>query len=153
VSVLELEETHGELVGTVEAEGGTLTSVTLSGADTAALIDEIPVLAAIAPYTAGGIEIRDAAELRVKESDRIRSLATNLRAMGAELEERPDGLRIPGGQRLHGAELDSFGDHRIAMAFAVAALRAEGDTQIKGAEAAVISYPAFYSTLESLVAR
>jgi 3-phosphoshikimate 1-carboxyvinyltransferase len=153
VSVLELEETHGELVGTVEAEGGTLTSVTLSGADTAALIDEIPVLAAIAPYTAGGIEIRDAAELRVKESDRIRSLATNLRVMGAELEERPDGLRIPGGQRLHGAELDSFGDHRIAMAFAVAALRAEGDTQIKGAEAAVISYPAFYSTLESLVAR
>jgi 3-phosphoshikimate 1-carboxyvinyltransferase len=130
-----------------------LKGATIAGGDTAALIDEIPVLAAIAPYTTDGIEIRDARELRVKESDRIASLSTNLRAMGAEIEEFDDGLRIPGGQKLRGARLDSFGDHRIAMAFAVAALRAEGETEISGADAAVISYPEFFNTLESLVQR
>jgi len=117
------------------------------------LIDEIPVLAAIAPYSEEGIEIRDARELRVKESDRIASVATNLRLMGAEVEEFDDGLRVPGGQKLHGASLDSFGDHRIAMAFAVAALRAEGETEIKGADAAVISFPEFFQTLDSVVER
>jgi 3-phosphoshikimate 1-carboxyvinyltransferase len=127
--------------------------LSLAGADTAALIDEVPVLAAIAPYTEQGIEIRDARELRVKESDRISAVATNLRAMGAQVEEREDGLKIPGGQKLRGAEIDSFGDHRIAMAFAVAGLRADGDTTIRGADAAVISYPAFYETLESILQR
>jgi 3-phosphoshikimate 1-carboxyvinyltransferase len=91
--------------------------------------------------------------LRVKESDRIAAVATNLRLMGAQVEERDDGLRIPGGQALHGAELDSFGDHRIAMAFAVAALRAQGETLIQGSEAAAISYPAFFSTLEDMTER
>jgi len=134
-------------------EGRTLQGTTVAGADTAALIDEIPVLAAIAPYTANGMEIRDARELRVKESDRIAAVATNLRAMGALVEEREDGLRIPGGQKLRGAEIDSFGDHRIAMAFAVTALRAEGETTIGGADAAAISYPAFFDTMESLVQR
>ena len=79
---------------------------------------------------------------------RIAAVATNLRKMGAEVEERADGLRIPGGQRLHGAELDSFGDHRIAMAFAVAALRADGETLIHGADAAGVSYPAFFEELQ-----
>ena len=153
ISVLELEEANGEPVGTIQAKAGTLRGVTIAGADSAALIDEIPVLAAIAPFTEEGMEIRDAKELRVKESDRIAAIATNLRKMGAELEEREDGLRIPGRQRLHGAELDSFGDHRIAMAFAVAALRADGDTQIANADAAIISYPAFFETLESLLQR
>ena len=153
ISITQLEELHGELRGTVKAEGRGLGTVTIAGADTAALIDEIPVLAAIAPYTAGGIEIRDARELRVKESDRIAAIATNLRAMGAQVEEREDGLKIPGGQRLHGGEADSFGDHRIAMAFAVAALRAEGETQIRGADAAVISYPGFFVALESVLQR
>ena len=111
------------------------------------------MLAAIAPYTAGGIEIRDARELRVKESDRIAAVATNLRAMGAQVEEFEDGLKIPGGQKLHGAEIDSRGDHRIAMAFAVAALRAEGETEIRGADAAVISYPGFFAALESILER
>ncbi len=111
------------------------------------------MLAAIAPYTDGGIEIRDARELRVKESDRIAAVAANLRAMGAQVEEREDGLKIPGGQKLHGAEIDSFGDHRIAMAFAVAALRAEGETRIHRADAAAISYPAFFATLEGLLER
>ena len=138
---------------TVRVEGRALKSVTISGADTAALIDEIPVLAAIAPYTSGGIEIRDARELRVKESDRIAAISTNLQAMGAQVEERDDGLKIRGGQKLHGARVDSFGDHRIAMAFAVAALRAQGETEIRGAETAVISYPGFFDALESVLQR
>jgi 3-phosphoshikimate 1-carboxyvinyltransferase len=153
ISVTQLEDVHGEMVGTLQVEGVGLKGATIAGADSAALIDEIPVLAAIAPYTEQGIEVRDAKELRVKESDRIASVARNLRLMGAQVEEREDGLKIPGGQTLHGAELDSFGDHRIAMAFAVAALRAEGDTLIRGAESAAISYPAFFSTLDEVTER
>jgi 3-phosphoshikimate 1-carboxyvinyltransferase len=117
------------------------------------LIDELPVLAAIAPYTRGGICIRDARELRVKESDRIALVARNLRAMGAEVEEFEDGLDVPGGQQLHGAQIDSGGDHRIAMAFAVAALRAEGDTLVRGADAAAISFPEFFALLEHVTER
>jgi 3-phosphoshikimate 1-carboxyvinyltransferase len=153
ISVAELEDQHGELVGTVEVDGRDLRGARIAGADTAALIDEIPVLAVVAPYTMNGIEVRDARELRVKESDRIASIVTNLRAMGAEVEEHDDGLKVPGGQRLHGAEIDSFGDHRIAMAFAVAALRAEGDTIIHRADAAVISCPGFFGALEGLSQR
>ena len=153
LSVSELEEHHGELMGTVQVQGGMLTGGTIAGADVAALIDEIPVLAAIAPYTRSGIEIRDARELRVKESDRIAAVAANLRAMGAQVEEHEDGLKIAGGQSLHGAELDSFGDHRIAMAFAIAALRAQGETTIRNSDAAVISFPGFYDLLESIVQR
>lgn len=153
ISVTELEEHHGELVGTVQIRGGILKGMSIASADTAALIDEIPVLAAIAPYTRDGLEVRDARELRVKESDRIAVLAANLRAMGAELEEWEDGLRIPGGQALHGAQVESHGDHRIAMAFAIAALRARGETEIRGAEGAAVSYPAFFSALESIAIR
>jgi len=153
ISVTQLDEVHGELVGSLQVEGGRLTQATIAGADSAALIDEIPVLAAIAPYTEQGIEVRDAKELRVKESDRIAAVAKNLRLMGAQVEECEDGLKIPGGQTLHGAELDSFGDHRIAMAFAVAALRADGDSLIRGAESAAISYPAFFPTLEEVTER
>lgn len=153
ITMSDLQEQHGELVGTLQVQGGTLKGAKISEGDTAALIDEIPVLAAIAPYTSEGIEIRDARELRVKESDRIASVATNLRAMGAEVEEFEDGLRIPGNQKLHGATVDSFGDHRIAMAFAVAGLRATSETVIKDAGAAVISFPEFFETLEDLLDR
>jgi 3-phosphoshikimate 1-carboxyvinyltransferase len=153
IAVTQLEQVHGELVGTLQVQGGGLEGATISGADTAALIDEIPVLAAIAPYTQHGIDVRDAKELRVKESDRIAAVATNLRAMGAQVEEREDGLKIPGGQSLHGSELQSFGDHRIAMAFAIAALRARGETLIQGSDCAAISYPAFFSTLQGLAER
>jgi 3-phosphoshikimate 1-carboxyvinyltransferase len=153
VSVAHLEEHQGELVGTIEARGVAWKGGVIEGADTAALIDEIPVLAAIAPYSEGGLEVRDAKELRVKESDRIAAVATNLRKMGAEIEERPDGMKIPGGQHLHGADIDSFGDHRIAMAFAVAALRAEGETTILGADAAGVSYPTFFQELETVAGR
>ena len=149
VAVAHLESQQGELVGTIEARGAEWKGTAIAGADTAALIDEIPVLAAVAPYSSGGLEVRDGKELRVKESDRIAAVAANLRKMGAEIEERPDGMKIPGNQRLHGAELDSFGDHRIAMAFAIAALRAEGETTIHGADAAGVSYPAFFRDLES----
>lgn len=153
LSVINLEEHHGELVGTVKIEHGPLRGITIEGAQSVALIDELPVLAAIGPYTRDGIEIRDAKELRVKESDRIALVARNLRAMGAECEEREDGLRVPGNQKLHGAEIDSGGDHRIAMAFAVAALRAEGESVIHGAEAARISFPEFFTMLESVTER
>jgi 3-phosphoshikimate 1-carboxyvinyltransferase len=153
VSVAHLEEHHGELIGAIEARGGTWKGGSIAGADTAALIDEIPVLAATAPFTENGLEVRDARELRVKESDRIAAVATNLRKMGAEVEERPDGLRIPGRQQLRGAKLDSFSDHRIAMAFAIAALRAEGETTILGADAAGVSYPGFFEELETVAGR
>ena len=153
VSVAHLEEHQGELVGTIEAQGATWKGATIAGADTAALIDEIPVLAAVAPYSEAGLEVRDGKELRVKESDRIAAVATNLRKMGAEIEELPDGMKIRGGQQLRGAELDSFGDHRIAMAFAVAALRAEGETTILDSDAAGVSYPTFFAELEAVASR
>lgn len=153
ISVINLEEHHGELVGTVKIEYGALKGITIEGAMSVALIDELPVLAAIAPFTRDGIEIRDAKELRVKESDRIALVARNLRAMGAECEERDDGLRVPGSQKLHGTDIDSGGDHRIAMAFAVAALRAEGESEIRGAESARISFPEFFTMLEGVVER
>ena len=153
ITVTQLDEIRGELVGSLQIQGGKLKGITLAGADSAALIDEIPVLAAIAPFTEKGMEVHDARELRVKESDRIATVASNLRRMGAQVEEREDGLKIRGGQSLRGAEVDSHSDHRIAMAFAVAALRAEGETQILGAESAAISYPAFFETLEALAER
>jgi 3-phosphoshikimate 1-carboxyvinyltransferase len=153
ISVINLEDHHGELVGTVKIEHGPLTGLKISGSHSAALIDEIPVLAAIAPFTRDGIEVHDARELRVKESDRIAAVARNLRAMGAAVEEFEDGLFVPGGQMLHGAEIDPAHDHRIAMAFAIAALRAEGETVIHNAECAAISFPEFYDLLDKVAER
>jgi 3-phosphoshikimate 1-carboxyvinyltransferase len=155
ISVLNLEEKNAELVGTVQVtappEG--LGSTAVSGALAAQLIDELPALAAIGPFTSGGIRIRDARELRVKESDRIALVVRNLRAMGAEVEEFDDGLDVPGGQTLHGATIDSGSDHRIAMAFSVAALRAEGETRIQGAESVAISFPEFFNLLDLVAER
>jgi 3-phosphoshikimate 1-carboxyvinyltransferase len=155
MGVLNLDGKHGELVGTVQlhAPEQGMKGMTISGALAAQLIDELPVLAAIGPYTSQGIRIRDAKELRVKESDRIALVASNLRAMGAEVEEFKDGLDVPGGQTLHGAEIDAGGDHRIAMAFSVAALRASGDTLIRGAESAAISFPEFFGLLDRVAER
>jgi len=153
--VLTVEEHHGELIGALQvnvAPGG-LKGADISGALSAQLIDELPVLAAIAPYTRDGVRIRDAKELRVKESDRISLVVQNLRAMGAQVEEFEDGMSIPGNQQLHGAQIDSGTDHRIAMAFSIAALRATGDTEIHGAEAAAISFPEFFTHLNSLAQR
>jgi 3-phosphoshikimate 1-carboxyvinyltransferase len=151
---LNVETHHGELVGTLQINANTAAAPTkpfeISGALTAQLIDELPVLAAIAPYTRAGLFIRNAEELRVKESDRIALVAKNLKAMGATFTEYPDGLNIPGGQILHGAQIDSGNDHRIAMAFSIAALRASSDTEIQGAEAAAISFPEFFTHLRTL---
>ena len=153
ISVVDVQEQNGELTGSIIVRHGALKGLDLAGAQSAALIDELPTLAAIAPFTEEGVIIRDARELRVKESDRIAAIAANLRRMGAEVEEREDGLRIPGGQKLRGAEVDSVGDHRIAMAFAVAALRAEGPSIIKGADAARISFPEFFDMLNAIAVR
>jgi 3-phosphoshikimate 1-carboxyvinyltransferase len=155
ISVLNIEEKNAELVGTVQVSAPVegLGSTEVSGPLAAQLIDELPVLAAIAPYTSGGIRIRDAGELRVKESDRIALVVKNLRAMGGEVAEFEDGVDVPGGQTLHGATIDSGGDHRIAMAFSVAALRAEGETLIQGAESAAISFPEFFDLLDLVAER
>src|SRR5271167_918970 len=150
VNVMRVEEQFGELVGTISLIPNANKPVEISGAQTALLIDELPVLAAIAPYAAGMV-VRDAGELRVKESDRLSSVTRNLRAMGADVEQTADGWKIPGGQKLYGAEIESFGDHRIAMAFAIAALRAEGETHIHDSECVAISYPGFFADLEALL--
>jgi len=146
---------HGELVGDLAAEYSPLTGGVVEGAEIAQLIDELPVLAALGPFTEKGVEIRNAEELRVKESDRIAVLAENLRRMGAIVEERRDGLRVEGraAGKLRGAEIDPHGDHRMALAFAVAALGAEGATTIRDAECAGVSYPQFFETLDRLVER
>jgi len=155
IKVLNVEEHHGELIGTIQVNGPASgpRGMHIGGTLSAQIIDELPVLAAIAPYTRDGISIRDAKELRVKESDRIALVAKNLRAMGAEFTEFEDGLEIPGNQQLHGAQIDSGADHRIAMAFSIAALRATGDTEIQGAEAAAISFPEFFTHLDALCKR
>jgi 3-phosphoshikimate 1-carboxyvinyltransferase len=150
-----VEMLHGELVGEVAVKHAPLAGGVIAGKATARMIDELPMLAALGPYTEQGIEIRDAAELRVKESDRIAALAENLRRMGAQVEELPDGLRVAGRSagRLRGAEIDPRGDHRIAMAFAVAALGAEGPTTIRDAECSAVSFPQFFERLEQLADR
>ena len=155
LKIMSVRSEAGELVGDVSARYAPLSGGILSGGRIAQLIDELPMLAALGPYTEQGVEIRDAAELRVKESDRIAVLAENLRRMGARVEERPDGLRVEGraAGALQGAEIDPHGDHRIAMAFAVAALGAQGPTRIRDAECVAVSYPEFFSVLERLVSR
>ena len=140
----------GEAAGSIEVRHSEVTGGVVEKDMTAALIDEIPVLAVLGAGSRDGLVVRDAAELRVKETDRIATVAENLRRMGVEVEVFPDGLRVPGRQRFHAAELDSFGDHRIAMAFAVAALAADGDSVIHGAEAAAVSFPEFFTLLNGL---
>ena len=156
VGVVEIAEAGGELTGSLSVAGpaaGSLRGTRIEGPETVALIDEIPVLAVLATACEGGIHFADAGELRVKESDRIASIAANLRRMGAVCEERPDGLVVPGPQPLHGAALESYGDHRIAMAFAVAGLIADAPVEIADAGCASISYPEFYATLERIAER
>lgn len=147
-----LRTSHGEVVGDLAVKGATLKGGIIEGDIIPLVIDELPMLAALGPYTEEGIEIRGAGELRVKESDRIAALAENLRRMGAQVEERPDGLRVEGRKagKLHGAEVEPRGDHRIAMAFAIAGLGAEGKTIIRDADCAGVSFPAFYEELERL---
>ncbi len=152
ISVVNLQATHGEVIGDIAVKGANLKGGLVSGDLVPLLIDELPMLAALAPFTEEGIEIRDAGELRVKESDRIRALAQNLARMGATVEERPDGLLVRGQKagKLHGAEIEPHGDHRIAMAFAVAGLSATGQTTIRDADCVGVSYPSFFNELRRL---
>lgn len=155
VTVLRESEVCNEPTADLLVRGGLKqfgTSSVLKGEIIANLIDEVPILAVFGTRLEGGLEIRDAGELRVKESDRIAAVVNNLRRMGAEVDEFPDGLRVFR-SRLRGAELDSFGDHRIAMAFAVAGLLAEGETRIEGAECARVSFPEFFKVLDEVVER
>ena len=147
---------RNEPVGTIKVRGATGPTAppadrVLGGSAIPALIDELPLLAVVGTQILGGIEIRDAAELRHKESDRLKATAQNLRAMGADVTELPDGLRISSSTKLQGAEIDSYSDHRIAMAFSIAALIADGETQIHGSESAAVSFPEFYELLNSLI--
>jgi 3-phosphoshikimate 1-carboxyvinyltransferase len=147
IRVLNLEESAGELIGDIEVKHAPVMGGVLEKGQTAALIDEVPVLAVLGAASERGLTVRDAAELRIKETDRIATIAENLRRMGVEVEEFPDGLHVPGRQRFRAAELDSFGDHRIAMAFSVASLAASGECAIHGAEAASVSFPEFYNKM------
>jgi 3-phosphoshikimate 1-carboxyvinyltransferase len=152
VHIASVELRNGELVGDVAVRHAPLVGGSISGAQVAEMIDELPMLAALGPFTEKGIEIHDAKELRVKESDRIATLAEGLRAMGAEVEEFPDGMRVAGRSAgaLHGAKIEPHGDHRIAMALAVAALGAKGETVLRDADCVGVSFPEFFATLERL---
>jgi 3-phosphoshikimate 1-carboxyvinyltransferase len=155
LQMLSVRSAHGEIVGDLAVKGASLKGGVIEGEQIPLVIDELPMLAALGPYTEQGIEIRNAAELRVKESDRIAALAENLRRMGATVEEHPDGLRVEGRSagKLRGAEIEPYGDHRIAMAFAVAALAATGPTIIRNADCAAVSYPTFFDDLDRVAER
>jgi 3-phosphoshikimate 1-carboxyvinyltransferase len=140
----------GEPVADLRVRHSTLKAATFSGDLIPRMIDEIPILAVAALYAQGTTVIRDAAELRVKESDRLTVMATQLTAMGAQVTEHPDGLDIQGGASLTGATVDSDTDHRIAMSLAIAAIGAKGTTILHRAEAASVSYPSFWDSLTQL---
>jgi 3-phosphoshikimate 1-carboxyvinyltransferase len=150
IKLLHVEEANGELIGNLQVRSSRIKGGVIEGATTAALIDEIPVLSVLGATSQDGLVIRDAAELRVKETDRIETIAANLRAMGVTLKTSHDGLQIPGRQHFNAAEIQSHGDHRIAMAFSVAALAASGPCLIHDAKAASVSFPEFYTTLNNI---
>lgn len=142
-----VENEEAEPYGTLEIRGARLRGTEIGGKEIPNVIDELPVLAVAGALAHGTTRLTGASELRVKETDRLAAIATNLRAMGAQVGETEDGLEILGGVPLHGARLDSFGDHRIAMAFAIAGLFAEGETTITNTDCVSTSYPGFYETL------
>jgi 3-phosphoshikimate 1-carboxyvinyltransferase len=150
IEISGLSVSGGEPVGDITVKSSEISGMEIGGHWIPNVIDEIPVLAVLGTRMQKGIRIRDAAELRTKESDRIHAVATNLRALGGQVEEYPDGLFVPGGQKLRGGVVDSFGDHRIAMAFAVAALFADGPVTIKDPACAGISFPSFFQLLKSV---
>lgn len=151
--VREFEHSNqGEPIGTIEIEGASLKATRICGKEIPNVIDELPVLAVAAALAEGTTVIADAAELRVKESDRLAAIASHLMAMGVPVKETPDGIEITGGRPLKGARLDSLGDHRIAMAFAIAGLFAEGETVITGTDCVNTSYPGFYDVLQRVSA-
>lgn len=150
IRLMDVSQTAGEMIGTLMVTGRRLRGGVIEGAMTAALIDEIPVLAVLGAMSTDGLTVKDASELRVKETDRIATIAENMRRMGISITTTPDGFHVPGGQRFRAATVDSFGDHRIAMAFSVAALAADGECTVENAGAASVSFPEFYATLDEL---
>jgi 3-phosphoshikimate 1-carboxyvinyltransferase len=150
VRVLKIESVNGELIGDIEVRYAPVRGGVIEKALAAALIDEIPVLAVLGAASEDGLIVRDAQELRIKETDRIATVAENFKQMGIEVEVTPDGMRVPGRQKFRAAAFDSFGDHRIAMAFAVAALGAGGASTIDNADAASVSFPEFWNILAGL---
>ncbi len=150
VTLLNETVSGGEPVADLLIRTSDLKGVTVGGEIIPTLIDEIPMIAVLACFAEGTTVIKDAQELKVKESNRIETVVTNLTAMGAHIEATDDGMIIEGGYPLHGAVIDSYLDHRIAMSFAIGALAADGETEIVGADCVKISYPEFYQTLESL---
>jgi 3-phosphoshikimate 1-carboxyvinyltransferase len=147
-----IERGAPEPVGWIEAETSPLRGIDITASAVASLIDELPILAVAGAAAEGTFRVVGAEELRVKESDRIAAIAEGLRKMGALVEERPDGLVVEGGRRLHGAAVRSWGDHRIAMSLAVAALAAaEGETLIEGGDCASVSFPEFFTLLDQAV--
>lgn len=150
ITLINVREQGGEPVADLRVQGSALQGVELAGDMIPRLIDEIPVLAVAGAYAGGTMVIRDAAELKVKESNRIATVVRELSKFGVNIEERPDGMVIHGGNSLNGAVIESFGDHRIAMAMAVAGLGAEGRTRVRGAESITVSFPGFLDVLNSL---
>jgi 3-phosphoshikimate 1-carboxyvinyltransferase len=150
IKLLHIEQVNGELIGNLQIKTSRIRGGTIDGATTAAVIDEIPVLAVLGAISEEGLIVRNAAELRVKETDRIETLANNLREMGITVSTTEDGIEVPGKQKFHAGELKSYGDHRIAMAFSVAALAADDASKIEGADAASVSFPEFYDTLRQV---
>src|ERR1041385_586571 len=148
IKVLEVQQVGGELIGDLRVDASAVAGGVIEGALTAALIDEIPALAVLGAASQNGLTVRDAGELRVKETDRIATIEAGFREMGVEIETNPEGFHVPGGQKFHAAHVDSAGDHRIAMAFAVAALAADGPCTIQGSESAGVSFPEFFATLQ-----
>ena len=150
ITILNKKVSGGEPTCDLLVRTSTLKGVTVGGDIIPTLIDEIPMIAVLACFAEGTTIIKDAQELKVKESNRIDTVVTNLKAMGAHIEATDDGMMIDGGYPLHGAVIDSHLDHRIAMSFAIGALCADGETTIEGAECVKISYPKFYETLDTL---
>jgi len=150
IKVIDIHQVGGELIGDLRIRASKVSGGVIEGALAAALIDEIPALAVLGAASEKGLVVRDASELRVKETDRIATLESNFKRMGVRIDTAPDGFHIPGRQTFHAAELDSAGDHRIAMAFAVAALAADGPCVIRDAGAASVSFPEFFSTLRDI---
>jgi len=150
IKILDVAEVNGELVGDIRISSSPIRGGVIEGEMTAALIDEIPVLAVLGAASENGLTIRDAGELRVKETDRIATVVENFQRMGIAVEASPDGMRVPGRQRFRAACFDSYGDHRIAMAFAIAALRGDGESIIENADSASVSFPQFFSILKQV---
>lgn len=151
ISYSNISNDVGEPTADITVRTSSLKGCTIEGEVIPKLIDEIPIIAVLACFAEGTTVIKDAAELKVKESNRIDVMVKNLSAMGADITATEDGMIINGGHELHGAVIDSMMDHRIAMSFAIAGLNADGETKIEGSEVVNISYPTFYDDLNAMM--